>query len=166
MPVIKKYENRRLYDTDASKYVNLDDLAAMIAGGAEVTVVDARTGRDLTQEVLVQVIQEGEDTRVLPVGLLRRIIRCRGDDAATRLRREQLVLGLELLSTQLDQAELVLERIYEPAPTVIDVEPDAWQRAAITGEALDPAWKADPRGQEELDALRDQLSRLEERLKR
>ena len=158
-------ENRRLYDTEASRYVNLDDLAAMIASGADLTVVDARSSRDLTQEVLLQVIQEGEDARVLPVSLLRRIIRCRGEDAASRFRREQLALGLELLAGQLDQAEVVMERITEPA-LVVDSEPDAWQQALLTGEAADPAWKADPRGQEELVALRAQLERLEERLKR
>ena len=137
----------------------------LFRSGADLTVVDARSSRDLTQEVLLQVIQEGEDARVLPVSLLRRIIRCRGEDAASRFRREQLALGLELLAGQLDQAEVVMERITEPA-LVVDSEPDAWQQALLTGEAADPAWKADPRGQEELVALRAQLERLEERLKR
>ena len=48
--LIKKYSNRRLYDTAASRYINLDDIAAMIRAGRDVTVVDARTSRDLTRD--------------------------------------------------------------------------------------------------------------------
>ena len=56
--VVKKYENRRLYDTGASRYVNLDDVARMVREGVEVQVLDARTGEDLTRVILTQVIME------------------------------------------------------------------------------------------------------------
>jgi polyhydroxyalkanoate synthesis regulator protein len=56
--VVKKYENRRLYDTAASRYVNLDDVARMVREGVEVQVVDARSGEDLTRVILTQVIME------------------------------------------------------------------------------------------------------------
>lgn len=77
MPVrIRKYPNRRLYDTSARRYVNLDDLAAMIRKGTEVQVVDAKTGEDLTRVVLTQIIMEdakGQPTG-LPLELLRQLI--------------------------------------------------------------------------------------------
>jgi polyhydroxyalkanoate synthesis repressor PhaR len=56
--VVKKYENRRLYDTAASRYVNLEDVARMVREGVEVQVVDARSGEDLTRVILTQVIME------------------------------------------------------------------------------------------------------------
>lgn len=73
---IRKYPNRRLYDTSARRYVNLDDLAALIRKGTEVQVVDAKTGEDLTRVVLTQIIMEdakGQPTG-LPLELLRQLI--------------------------------------------------------------------------------------------
>lgn len=60
--LIKKYENRRLYDTVNSRYVNLEDLAQMIRGGAEIQVVDAASGEDVTRLVLTQIIVEHAKT--------------------------------------------------------------------------------------------------------
>src|SRR6516162_6798977 len=74
--VIKKYGNRRLYDTAGSRYVNLDDIAALIREGKNVQVVDAKTGRDLTRVTLTQIITEdakGKPTG-LPLELLRQLI--------------------------------------------------------------------------------------------
>lgn len=74
--LIKKYGNRRLYDTAGSRYVNLDDLAAMVRAGKELRVVDAKTGRDLTRVTLTQIITEdakGKPTG-LPLELLRQLI--------------------------------------------------------------------------------------------
>lgn len=74
--LVKKYGNRRLYDTAGSRYVNLDDLAAMIRSGKDVRVVDAKTGRDLTRVTLTQIITEdakGKPTG-LPLELLRQLI--------------------------------------------------------------------------------------------
>src|ERR1035437_5154605 len=73
---IKKYPNRRLYDTSSRRYVNLEDLAAMIRKGHELRVVDARTGEDLTRVILTQIIVEdakGQPTG-LPLELLRQLI--------------------------------------------------------------------------------------------
>jgi polyhydroxyalkanoate synthesis repressor PhaR len=66
--VLKKYgKNRRLYDTSAKRYVNLEELAAMIRNGTDVQVVDARTGEDITRVCLMQIVME--DTREKPTGL-------------------------------------------------------------------------------------------------
>jgi polyhydroxyalkanoate synthesis repressor PhaR len=74
--IIRKYANRRLYDTASRKYVNLDDIAAQVRQGADVRVVDAKTGEDLTRIVLTQIILEdakGQPTG-LPLELLRQLI--------------------------------------------------------------------------------------------
>lgn len=157
--VIKKYENRRLYDTSASRYVNLDELAALVATGVDVSVVDVKTGKDLTAEVLLQVVVESGETP-LPPGLLKRMIRARGDTPTARLVREQLTLGLELLEAQLVQAEAWVASLDEARP-----EPEPAQWAEEPGVAL-AAWRAPGEGQAELDALRAELSRLEDRLTR
>jgi len=74
--IIKKYGNRRLYDTSASRYVNLDDIATLVRNGKDVQVVDAKNGEDLTRLTLTQVIVEdakGQPTG-LPLELLRQLI--------------------------------------------------------------------------------------------
>ncbi|HET7891975.1 MAG TPA: polyhydroxyalkanoate synthesis regulator DNA-binding domain-containing protein [Candidatus Sulfotelmatobacter sp.] len=74
--VIKKYGNRRLYDTASSRYVNLDDLAAHIRAGRDLQVVDAKTGQDLTRVILTQIITEDAKDKPtgLPLELLRQLI--------------------------------------------------------------------------------------------
>ncbi len=74
--VIKKYPNRRLYDTSSRRYINLDDLAALIRKGDDVRVVDAKTGEDLTRVTLSQIIMEDtkEQPTGLPVELLRQLV--------------------------------------------------------------------------------------------
>ncbi len=80
--IIKKYSNRRLYDTDLSRYVTLDELAGKIREGGEVRVVDAKSGEDLTQATLAQLILESPTARLLPVGLLHRLLRMQDDAIA------------------------------------------------------------------------------------
>ncbi len=76
MRVIKKYTNRRLYDTESSGYITLEELAEIIRRGAEVKVVDAKTGHDLTQATLAQIILDSrEAAKLLPVPLLTQMIR-------------------------------------------------------------------------------------------
>jgi polyhydroxyalkanoate synthesis repressor PhaR len=74
--VIKRYPNRRLYDTSAGKYVNLGDVAAAVRQGTDVKVVDAKTGEDLTRVILTQVIVEDakDQPAGLPLELLRQLI--------------------------------------------------------------------------------------------
>jgi polyhydroxyalkanoate synthesis repressor PhaR len=73
--VIKKYGNRRLYDTSSSRYVNLEEIASMIRKGADVQVVDAKTGEDLTRLTLTQVIvEDAKEQPGLPLELLRQLI--------------------------------------------------------------------------------------------
>lgn len=79
--VIKKYANRRLYDTGRSSYVTLDDLCEMVKDGYEFVVYDAKSGEDITQPVLTQIIVEKESSgeNLLPTGFLRKLIGFYGD---------------------------------------------------------------------------------------
>ncbi|MFH1468748.1 MAG: polyhydroxyalkanoate synthesis regulator DNA-binding domain-containing protein, partial [Pseudomonadota bacterium] len=106
MIIVKKYGNRRLYDTRSSAYINLEQLAELIRQGQQVQVQDARTGQDLTREVLLQVVMEvlhGGD--LFPASLLHRIIKATGDTPWSRVTYQQLSSGLQLLASQLEQAE-------------------------------------------------------------
>jgi polyhydroxyalkanoate synthesis repressor PhaR len=81
--VIKKYGNRRLYDTGDSRYVTLDELALKIRGGADLRIVDAQTNEDLTQATLTQLVLEtGNAAKFLPVQLLTQMIRLSDDSLA------------------------------------------------------------------------------------
>jgi polyhydroxyalkanoate synthesis repressor PhaR len=77
---IRKYGNRRLYDSTNSRYVNLEDLAGMVRSGVEIQVVDASTGEDLTRVVLTQIIVEDakDDDSALPLDLLHQLVATSG----------------------------------------------------------------------------------------
>jgi polyhydroxyalkanoate synthesis repressor PhaR len=80
---IKKYANRRLYNTGTSTYVTLEDLAAMVKAGEDFLVYDAKTGEDITRSVLAQIIMEQENKpgqNLLPTAFLRQLIRFYGDN--------------------------------------------------------------------------------------
>ena len=79
---IKKYANRRLYNTGTSTYVTLEDLAGMVKKGEDFIVHDAKTGEDITRQVLAQIIFEQENKEgqsMLPIAFLRQLIRFYGD---------------------------------------------------------------------------------------
>jgi polyhydroxyalkanoate synthesis repressor PhaR len=73
---IKKYANRRLYDTESSTYITLDRLAQMVREGREFEVVDAKSGEDITRQVLTQIIvdEESRGTTMLPINFLKQLI--------------------------------------------------------------------------------------------
>lgn len=80
--IIKKYANRRLYNTGTSTYVTLEDLAGMLKTGEDFVVYDAKTGEDITRSVLTQIIFEQENKQgqnLLPITFLRQLIRFYGD---------------------------------------------------------------------------------------
>jgi polyhydroxyalkanoate synthesis repressor PhaR len=79
--VVKKYANRRLYNTEASSYVTLEDLATMVRQGRDFVVYDAKTGEDITRSVLTQIIveEEAKGQNLLPNNFLRQLISYYGD---------------------------------------------------------------------------------------
>ncbi len=80
--IIKKYANRRLYNTKSSQYVVLEDLAVMVREGVDFTVYDAKNGADITRSVLTQIIfeEEGKGNSLLPLSFLQDMIRLYGDN--------------------------------------------------------------------------------------
>lgn len=99
--VVKKYANRRLYNTDTSSYVTLDDLADMVRSERDFVVYDAKTGDDLTRAVLTQIIveQESRGENLLPISFLRQLIRFYGDSVG-RLVPTYLELSLDSLTRE------------------------------------------------------------------
>ena len=83
--IIKKYANRRLYNTSTSKYVTLDDLSQMVKAGTEFQVVDAKSGDNITRSVLTQIIfeEESKGQNLLPISFLRQLIQFYGDSLQT-----------------------------------------------------------------------------------
>lgn len=94
--VIKKYSNRRLYDTAESRYITLDELAESVRRGADARVLDAQTGEDLTQATFAQIIIEGRGAaQFLSVPILTQLIRM-NDDALSEFFGRWLSAALEL----------------------------------------------------------------------
>ena len=105
---IKKYANRRLYDASISRHVTLDDIRRLIVGGEKITVVEDKTGEDITRLILLQVIAEQEHggQPILSTPLLESIIRCYGNAMEQSMARclEQSVLHFTR-ERQLPEAE-------------------------------------------------------------
>src|SRR5262245_62010111 len=116
--VIKKYANRRLYNTETSTYVTLDDLAAMVKSGRDFVVFDAKTGDDLTHSVLTQIIVEQESRMggqtLLPIPFLRQLIRFYGD-SIERLVPSYLQLSLVTLTKEQERFGRTFAGAFTPA---------------------------------------------------
>jgi len=106
--IIKRYTNRKLYDTVESRYVTLDEIAEMIKQGAEVKIVDNRTKDDLTSVTLAQIIFEEEKKKnQMPLSVLREIIRRPGDALSGFLKQE---VGPRVASIR-EEAETRLDKL-------------------------------------------------------
>ncbi|HUJ95943.1 MAG TPA: polyhydroxyalkanoate synthesis regulator DNA-binding domain-containing protein [Terriglobales bacterium] len=154
--VIKKYGNRRLYDTTRSRYVNLDDIAALVREGREVQVVDAKSGRDLTRVVLTQIITEDAKDKPtgLPLELLRQLIA-----ASDEVRQEFIMWYLKsAFDTYQKVQDAVQSRLGEVQSAILS--PMEIMKKFLG--ASPPSPKAEP--EPELDALRKRVAELEARL--
>ena len=108
--VVKKYANRRLYNTATSSYVTLDDLSKMVRAGEEFVVYDAKTGEDLTRSILTQIILE-EDSKgrnLLPINFLRQLIGYYDDSLRAFLPR-YLELSMENFAANQEQIRRYIE---------------------------------------------------------
>ena len=172
--LIKKYGNRRLYDTRASRYITLEELEAVIRGGDDVRVIDAKTFDDLTQATLAQIILEGRRAaRLLPVPLLLQLIRM-GDEALAEFMGRYLSATLEMyleakrgaqsLSPYLPMATMpfsaanALARMWLGAGQLI--APDANKGAVPAAPAAEPAPAEPDSTGLEVAALRRELDAL------
>jgi polyhydroxyalkanoate synthesis repressor PhaR len=108
--IVKKYANRRLYNTGSSRYVTLDDLSRMVRQGQHFVVHDAKTGEDLTRSILTQIILE-EDSKgrnLLPIGFLRQLISFYDDSLRAFLPR-YLELSMENFASNQEQIRRYIE---------------------------------------------------------
>lgn len=112
--IIKKYANRRLYNTGSSSYVTLEDLASLVQVGQVFTVTDAKTGEDITRAVLTQIIVEKESRgrNLLPESFLRQLIACY-DHGVEKLVPGYLELCMDRLHTEQDR---VSKELYAVSP--------------------------------------------------
>ncbi len=155
--LIKKYGNRRLYDSSNSKYVNLDDLATFIREGKEVKVVDAKTGQDLTRVTLTQIITEDakEKPTGLPLELLRQLI-VASDEA-----------GQEFVMWYLKSAFDTYQKVKDGVQSRLgEVQSTILSPADTLKNFLSPTPSSHPRAESEVDALRERVAELERRLKK
>jgi polyhydroxyalkanoate synthesis repressor PhaR len=177
--VVKKYANRRLYNTEASSYVTLDDLAKMVREGRDFVVYDAKTGDDITRSVLTQIIVEEESKvgqSMLPTAFLRQLIGYYGDNLQGLVPR-YLEFAMASFGRQQDQMRRTVESTmngFMPFPQNFgNLEELGKQNMAMMERAMTlfaPFGRRDdtPGGQSpevealraEVDLLRGELARL------
>jgi polyhydroxyalkanoate synthesis repressor PhaR len=158
--VIKRYSNRKLYDTQESRYVTLEDLEEMIRAGKEISVVDATTGEDLTSVTLAQIILENERSRraALPTAFLHQLIK--HGEAWQDFLQKSLQTSLEGIVSSQQQAD----RIFREWAAGAGLVPPA-AKAPHEEKAGECASEAETLRQE-LDMLKAKLRALERRLER
>jgi polyhydroxyalkanoate synthesis repressor PhaR len=180
---IKKYANRRLYNTGTSTYVTLEDLAAMVKEGEDFLVYDAKTGDDITRSVLAQIIFEQENKagqNLLPTTFLRQLIRFYGDSMRMVVPR-YLEQSIDTLTREQEKFRKQLTTTFSMTPfapleehvrrnmemfqqTFSMFKPFAAPRA---GAAAEPDKAAEPVAEEDnIDDLRRQMKDMQDRLER
>ena len=179
--VIKKYANRRLYNTATSSYVTLDHLAHMVKDGVEFVVFDAKTGEDITRSVLTQIIveEESKGANLLPISFLRQLIGFYGDSLQTFVPR-YLEMSMENLSKNQEQVREAMTKTFGQMfpfpgpPNAAAVEDMVKNNMAMFQRAMEmfnPAAGAKGEGaaegaagRDDLDALRGQIDALKKQL--
>ena len=154
--LIRKYPNRRLYNTSSGTYVNLTDLAALIRQGQEIQVVDAKTGEDLTRVVLTQIIVEDarEGPAGLPLELLRQLIM-----ASDRAGREFVTWYLKSAMEAYGKVQGAVESGLK------DVGSAALSPLQMVRGLFSPP-PPDSKAEQELEHLRRRVAELEQRLEK
>jgi polyhydroxyalkanoate synthesis repressor PhaR len=158
--VIKRYTNRKLYDTVESRYVTLDEIAAMIKEGVEVRIVDNRTKEDLTSVTLAQIIFEEEKKKnQMPLAVLREIIRHPGESISGFIQKEvtprvaSIREGAEQrLDKLLGREERRADEAAAPEPTEGEQPPPAPAKASLSpAELLKASQRAFEEWQQKID---------------
>lgn len=135
--IIKKYANRRLYDTSASRYVTLDHLRELVRAGRDFQVVDAKSGDDLTRAVLGQIIfeQESKGENLLPVEFLRQVIGFYGDSMQSFV-PDYLRMTMDTLSRQQEALREKFSAAGGQAPALSLMEEQAKRNMAMFEQAM------------------------------
>jgi len=157
--MVKKYGNRRLYDTSGSRYVNLEDIAALIREGKDVQVVDAKTGEDLTRVTLTQIITEdAKEKPTLPLELLRQLV-----VASDQARQEFIMWYLKsAFDTYQTVQDAVQNRLSEVQSAI--TSPVETVKRLLSGALPSPPRPAPENS--ELNGLRERVAELEARLQK
>lgn len=192
--IIKKYANRRLYDTSSSRYVTLDNLSEMVRQNIQFTVVDAKSGEDITRSVLAQIIFDAESRgdSVLPINFLRQVIALYGDSlqnllpgyldmsmdyftnnqADLREKMKKSLGGLDPLAT-FEEISRNNMAMFEQAMSMFNPylpgqkPPGQSNAAAKNADAESPiASGKNPDADKDIDSLRAQLQAMQEQLNR
>jgi len=175
--IIKKYANRRLYNTESSSYITLDHLAQMTRDGRDFKVIDAKTEEDITHNILTQIIMEEENRgqTMLPVSFLRQLISLYGDSMQAMV-PQYLEASMEAFRRNQNQFRQAIEGTFAGGPfaEIARRNMDMFEAAAaafkqpggISGApGAAPAAPAAPASKEdELAALKEQLAGLQDKL--
>jgi len=184
--IIKKYANRRLYNTGTSTYVTLEDLAAMVKSGEDFVVYDAKTSEDITRSVLTQIIFEQENKEgqnLLPITFLRQLIRFYGDSMQMLVPR-YLEVSIDTLAREQGKFREQMAQAFGvsgfgPLEDMARRNMEMFERAfsmfapfsrregtGSSSEGAADAAKTTPRGGAEIDDLKKQMEDMQRRLDR
>ncbi|MEM1268042.1 MAG: polyhydroxyalkanoate synthesis repressor PhaR [Pseudomonadota bacterium] len=176
--VIKKYANRRLYNTQRSSYVTLEDLAQMVRDGQDFVVRDAKSGDDITRSVLTQIIfeEEAKGQTMLPANFLRQLIRLYGDTLQSVV-PGYLDASMESFSRNQERIREQMTRAFGANPAVANLEAMARANMEIYENALrmftpfsgnredGASTSTNPKSSpNELDDLRQQISEMQSQI--
>jgi len=168
--IIKKYANRRLYNTESSSYITLDHLAAMTREGRDFKVVDAKTDEDITHNVLTQIIMEEEShgQTMLPVSFLRQLISLYGDSMQSMV-PQYLEASMDAFRRNQAQFRSAMEGAFSGGPfaeiakrnmEMFEAAASAFKPKKEGGAATGPAASRD----DEVAALKAQLAGLQDKI--
>lgn len=173
--LIKRYASRRLYNTETSDYVTLEDIAGFIREGREVQIVDLKTGDDLTRQYLLQIIAEHESRgeNVLPVNVLNDLVRSYmvpGGGVMPQFLQSSFDMLRESQSQMMENMNAMNPMAQMPGFEAMQAQQQAFLKA-MTGGFGTSGWtggaqsdeKADSSG-EDLDAIKKQLAELQDKL--
>ena len=174
---IKKYSNRRLYDSTNKKYVTLDDIAALIREGNEVKVIDSQTGADISKVILIQVVLESEKNKedILPVSFLHMLIKYGNKVAKDFFENYFLMMFQPYFSVQENFKKNMMlwqEMGWFPPGVKLPSGPDMMNSfaAPVSGEPAPPVGessreKAIPQTAREVEYLMEKIKELEKKVK-
>jgi polyhydroxyalkanoate synthesis repressor PhaR len=173
--VVKKYANRRLYNTETSSYITLDNLADMVRQGRDFVVYDAKTGEDITRSVLTQIIveEEGKGRALLPTAFLRQLIGFYGDQMQSLVPRF-LEQAMGAFSQQQEQMRAAMQKTMGSIGTIFpfgNMEEVGRQNMAMMERALSlftPFYRGSETGDtsqaQEIATLRAEVESLRQQL--
>ncbi len=170
--IIKKYANRRLYNTESSSYITLEHLAAMTREGRDFKVVDAKSDEDITHNVLTQIIMEEESRgeTMLPVNFLRQLISMYGDSMQTMV-PGYLEASMDSFRRNHQQFKSAVEGAFANSPfaeiakrnlAMFDVAAKAFKPVDENAPSQDTTGAKD----DEIAALRSELAKLQDKVEK